>query len=123
MAENNRHVTAMARDRDSYSSSQKALKLDGKRPQPFEGKTEPYAHLTSVDYDARMQDWMMRVRKERIAPTLEQMQVILRVKSRVLREFEESKLGEELDEDLCTTKPRNRCEVLSMDILALAKVK
>ena len=78
------------------------MKLDDKRPQPFEGKTTPYAHLSPVAYDARMQDWITRVRKENKSPTLEQMQVILRVKSRVLREFEESKLGEELDEDLRT---------------------
>ena len=70
----------------AIQAAKKALTLDDKRPQPFEGKTEPYAHLTCVDYEARMQDWMTRVRKEKIAPTWEQMQVILRVKSRLLRE-------------------------------------
>ena len=70
------------------------MKLDDKRTLPFEGKTEPYAHLSCEAYDARMQEWIEHVRLEEKPPTPEQMQVILRVKARVRREFEEEKLGD-----------------------------
>ena len=45
-------------------AARETMKLDDKRPQPFEGKTEPYAHLSCEAYDARMQVWIERVRLE-----------------------------------------------------------
>ena len=36
------------------TAAREMMKLDDKRPQPFERKTEPYAHLSRDAYDARM---------------------------------------------------------------------
>ena len=81
-------------------AARETMKLDDKRTLPFEGKTEPYVHLSCEAYDARIQEWIEQVRLEENPPTPEQMQVIMRVKARVRREFEELQLGDELHEDL-----------------------
>ena len=64
-----------------------AKKPDEQRPPPFAGKTQPFAHLSVVDYGNRLNDWLEAVNREEEAPTTEQFDLITRVKDRVLQEI------------------------------------
>ena len=39
-------------------------KIDEKRPEPFQGRTQPFAHLSVNEYDARMIQWFNGSAKE-----------------------------------------------------------
>ena len=64
-----------------------AKKPDEQRPPPFAGKTQPFAHLSVVDYGNRLNDWLGALQREEEAPTTEQFELITRVKDRVLEEI------------------------------------
>ena len=46
-----------------------AKKPDEQRPPPFAGKTQPFAHLSVVDYGNRLNDWLGALKREEEAPT------------------------------------------------------
>ena len=46
-------------------------KADEERPAPFDGRTEPYAHLAVHDYGKRIEDWFARLRERFETLTLE----------------------------------------------------
>ena len=71
----------------------KAKKLDEQRPSPFAGKTQPFTHLSVVNYGQRLQNWLDAVKLEDEAPTTQQLGVLQRVSDRVLLEFELEKEG------------------------------
>ena len=39
---------------EALKGAQSAVRLDDERPRPFEARTQPYAHLTVVEYDLRI---------------------------------------------------------------------
>ena len=71
----------------------KAKKTEEDRPAPFAGKTQPWVHLSVVDYGKRLRDWLDTVRQENEAPTTEQLGVLTAVADRVLLEFRLEKEG------------------------------
>ena len=48
----------------------------------------PYAHLSVLDLGVIIDEFMERIKKEAEPPTVEQLEVMQQVASRVLREFE-----------------------------------
>ena len=83
------------------------IKESEERPAPFEGKTEPFAHLSVVDYERKLQEWFARVPAEKNEktgvsepPTHEQMRVLHRVRDRLLLEFALNKEDEEVPDSI-----------------------
>jgi hypothetical protein len=69
---------------------------DEKRPEPFQGKTMPHAELTVHDYGQRINEWFARIAAEEKAPNRKQLEVLERVRDRVLLEFRLFKEGDDL---------------------------
>ena len=72
---------------DSLKAARAVLKQDEERPQPFSGKTLPFAHLSTKDYGARIDEWLRKVKLEAEPPTQQQLAVLEAVAQRVLQEF------------------------------------
>ena len=77
-----------------HKAAQAFIKQTEERPAPFEGKTEPFAHLSYKAYEARLDNWMAKVKLEVNAetgkpepPTHEQLRVLEKVRDRLLVEF------------------------------------
>jgi hypothetical protein len=74
-------------------------KPEEQRPAPFANKTQPYVHLSVVNYGKRLCTWLHNVMLEAEAPTTEQLGVLRRVSDRVLVEFRLEKEGILLPKD------------------------
>ena len=74
--------------KEALDAAASAMKLDQERPAPFTGKTLPRTHLTMFEYTSQCNRWLANLAREDDPPTAEQMEVLEKIKSRVLMEFE-----------------------------------
>ena len=76
---------------EALSAAKNIVKLDDERPKPFAERTQPHAHLTVKNYGAKLNTWLEQAGAEKEPPTTEQMQVLVRVAARILKEFADEK--------------------------------
>ena len=101
----------------------KAKKPDEQRPAPFAGKTQPFVHLSVVNYGKRLHGWLEGVQVEAEPPTTEQFNLLTKVSDRVILEFQLEKEGFVCRKTSHTVKSRSgRCWVSAMDPPARARV-
>ena len=88
---------------ETFKAAQDMRKDVEERPAPLQGKTEPLAHLSIVDYQDRLDRWLRQLSLEMNAktgevepPTPGQMRVLDRVRDRVLVEFALNKESDEV---------------------------
>ena len=81
---------------ESKKAVARLKKADEERPQPFAGRTLPYANLTVRDYGKRIDAWLNGVKREAEPPNEKQMQILKCVIDRILVEFRLHKEGSEL---------------------------
>ena len=68
-------------------------KQDEERPIPFAGVTEAYATYTTLDYGARLEEWLQKLACEAETPNVEQLQVLHGIRDRILVECRVVKEG------------------------------
>jgi hypothetical protein len=81
---------------ESKKAVAKLKKADEERPQPFAGRTLPFAALSFQDYGKRISEWFAKVAAEKEPPNQKQLEILHRVKDRVLMEFRLYKEGSDL---------------------------
>ena len=71
----------------AVQAARKATRMNEERQSPFKTGTEPYAHLSVINYEARLQSWLDKVPREKEPPNSEQMIVLRKVRDRLVLEF------------------------------------
>ena len=63
------------------------------RPAPFAGRTEPFTRLSMKDYSSLLTTWFHKLSNEKVAPTSQQLEVLHKIKERILLELRLEKEG------------------------------
>ena len=72
---------------EAAKAAAQAIKNEEERPAPFGGGTPPFAEYTKVQYQKLLDDWFQKLSTEEQQPNSEQMEVLRRVRDRVLEEI------------------------------------
>ena len=82
--------------KESKKALEEVRKLDQQRPAPYEGRTTPSVTYSIKDYGGFLDNWLRNVQNEKEKPTTEQLDILKKVKERILCEVQLEKEGNEV---------------------------